>query len=92
MVTLTLGPPEFLGPDRLCVGNPSLIRDPIAESGYWHQVNTPYSSISAIVYGNSNQDDRLDDLMMRRADLESRWRALEEDARNARVPQKWLMP
>src|SRR5258706_265581 len=45
------------------------------------------------VYGNSSyQDDRLDDLLMRRADLESRWRTLEDDARKARVPQAWLLP
>ena len=45
------------------------------------------------VYGNSSyQDDRLDDLMMRRADLESRWRTLEDDARRAKVPQAWLLP
>jgi hypothetical protein len=45
------------------------------------------------VYGNSsNQDDKLDNLMMRRADLESRWRTLEDDARRAKVPQVWLLP
>jgi hypothetical protein len=45
------------------------------------------------VYGNSSyQDDRLDDLLMRRADLESRWRTLEDDARRAKVPQAWLLP
>ena len=60
------------------------------------QVITPYpypAPYQPPVYGNSSyQDDRLDDLLMRRADLESRWRTLEEDARKARVPQAWLLP
>jgi hypothetical protein len=51
---------------------------------------TPYQPF---VYGNSyNQDDRLDNLLMRRAELEALWRALESDARNASVPQAWLLP
>jgi len=51
---------------------------------------TPYQPF---VYGNSyNQDDRLDNLLMRRAELEALWRALEDDARRARVPQAWLLP
>jgi hypothetical protein len=50
---------------------------------------TPYQPF---VYGNSyHQDDRLDNLLMRRAELEALWRALENDARNARVPQAWLL-
>jgi hypothetical protein len=35
---------------------------------------------------------RLDDLLVRRAGLASQWQALEDEARDARVPQKWLMP
>ncbi len=35
---------------------------------------------------------RLDDLLVRRAGLTSQWQALEDEARNARVPQKWLLP
>lgn len=51
---------------------------------------TPYQPF---VYGNSyNQDDRLDNLLMRRVELEALWRALESDARNASVPQAWLLP
>ena len=51
---------------------------------------TPYQPF---VYGNSyTQDDRLDNLLMRRAELEALWRALENDARNASVPQAWLLP
>jgi hypothetical protein len=61
--------------------------------GFEVQVITPYPTPYQPVYGNSNnQDDRLDDLLMRRADLESRWRTLEDDARKARVPQAWLLP
>jgi hypothetical protein len=58
------------------------------------QVITPYPPpYQPYVYGNSsNQDDKLDNLMMRRADLESRWRTLENDARKAKVPQAWLLP
>ena len=35
---------------------------------------------------------RLDDLLIRRAGLASQWQALEDEAREARVPQKWLVP
>ena len=35
---------------------------------------------------------RLDDLLVRRAGLLSQWQALEDEARDARVPQKWLLP
>lgn len=35
---------------------------------------------------------RLDDLLVRRAGLASQWQALENEARDARVPQKWLQP
>jgi hypothetical protein len=35
---------------------------------------------------------RLNDLLIRRAGLASQWQALEDEARDARVPQKWLLP
>lgn len=35
---------------------------------------------------------RLDDLMVQRAGLAARWRELEDEARDARVPQIWLEP
>jgi len=35
---------------------------------------------------------RLDDLLVRRAGLIMQWRALEDEARDARVPQIWLEP
>ena len=35
---------------------------------------------------------RLDDLLVKRAGLASQWQALEDEARDARVPQKWLLP
>lgn len=36
--------------------------------------------------------NRLDDLLVRRAGLSAQWRALEDEARDARVPQIWLEP
>jgi hypothetical protein len=44
---------------------------------------------------SSEQSDltyRLDDLLVRRAGLAAQWRALEDEARDARVPQVWLEP
>ena len=35
---------------------------------------------------------RLDDLLTRRAGLATQWRLLENEAREARVPQAWLLP
>ena len=35
---------------------------------------------------------RMNDLLVRRAGLASQWQALEDEARDARVPQKWLQP
>jgi len=35
---------------------------------------------------------RRNDLLVRRAGLASQWKALEDEARDARVPQKWLYP
>ena len=35
---------------------------------------------------------RLDDLLVRRTGLMARWRTLEDEARDARVPQVWLEP
>ena len=46
-------------------------------------------------FENSEQADltgRLDDLRVRRAGLMAQWRALEDEARDARVPQVWLEP
>jgi hypothetical protein len=45
--------------------------------------------------GSGERDDltyRLDDLLVRRAGLASQWQALEDEARDARIPQKWLLP
>ena len=62
--------------------------------GVGAQLSSPYPTpYQPPVYGNSsNQDDRMDNLLMRRAELEALWRALEDDARRARVPQAWLLP
>ena len=47
-------------------------------------------------FGNSSErvdlTTRLDDLLVRRVGLSAEWRALEDDARDARVPQVWLEP
>jgi hypothetical protein len=47
-------------------------------------------------FENSSQQadltQRLDDLLVRRAGLSAQWRALEDEARDARVPQVWLEP
>lgn len=63
-------------------------------SRFGAQLISPYTApYQPPVYGTSYyQDDRLDNLLMRRAELEAQWRTLENDARNARVPQAWLLP
>jgi hypothetical protein len=40
----------------------------------------------------SELTNRMDDLLVRRAGLSVQWRALEDEARDARVPQVWLEP
>jgi hypothetical protein len=48
--------------------------------------NPPYTSDGVELNG------RLDDLLVRRQGLAMQWRQLEDDARDARVPQVWLEP
>jgi hypothetical protein len=48
--------------------------------------NPPYSS------DGTELNSRLDDLLVRRQGLAMQWRQLEDDARDARVPQVWLEP
>jgi hypothetical protein len=48
--------------------------------------NPPYSS------DPTELNSRLDDLLVRRQGLAMQWRQLEDDARDARVPQVWLEP
>ncbi len=43
-------------------------------------------------YQRANLSDRLDTLLVIRAGLSARWRAFEDEARDARVPQVWLEP
>ncbi|HVS81293.1 MAG TPA: hypothetical protein VHE60_06135 [Pyrinomonadaceae bacterium] len=43
-------------------------------------------------YDRANLSDRLDSLLVTRAGLAARWRELEDEARDARVPQVWLEP
>jgi hypothetical protein len=44
------------------------------------------------VYARANLSDRLDSLLLMRAGLAARWRELEDQARDAKVPQIWLEP
>jgi hypothetical protein len=48
--------------------------------------NPPYTSDGVEL------NSRLDDLLVRRQGLAMQWRQLEDDARDARVPQVWLEP
>lgn len=43
-------------------------------------------------YTRAELTNKLDDLLMRRTGLSVQWRALEDEARDARVPQIWLEP
>jgi hypothetical protein len=43
-------------------------------------------------YEQSNLTTRLDDMLVRRQGLMVQWQALEDEARDARVPQVWLEP
>ena len=52
----------------------------------------PYDSREAAAGERDDLTYRLDDLLVRRAGLASQWQALEDEARDARVPQKWLVP
>jgi hypothetical protein len=47
---------------------------------------------SANANERSNLTERLDSLMTTRAGLNARWLRLEDEARDARVPQVWLEP
>ena len=48
--------------------------------------NPPYSS------DPTELNSRLDDLLVKRQGLAMQWRQLEDDARDARIPQVWLEP
>ena len=43
-------------------------------------------------YQRAKLTERLDSLLVARAGLEAKWRQLEDEARDARVPQVWLEP
>lgn len=53
--------------------------------------NGPYDN-SANTQQQSDLTYRLDDLLVRRAGLLAQWQTLEDEARDARVPQVWLEP
>lgn len=52
----------------------------------------PFDSFDNSSQQKSELTNRLDDLLVRRAGLSAQWRALEDEARDARVPQVWLEP
>ena len=43
-------------------------------------------------YTRAELTNKLDDLLMRRGGLSTQWRLLEDEARDARIPQVWLEP
>ena len=51
---------------------------------------SPYDADKSMQHADLTR--RLDDLLMRRAGLMAQWQALENEARDARVPQIWLEP
>lgn len=51
---------------------------------------SPYDADKSIQHSDLTR--RLDDLLMQRAGLMAQWQALENEARDARVPQIWLEP
>ena len=51
---------------------------------------SPYDAEKSVQHADLTR--RLDDLLMRRAGLMAQWQALEDEARDARVPQIWLEP
>ena len=60
--------------------------------GYPYGYGYPNGDNSANANQRSDLTYRLDDLLVRRAGLISQWRTLEDDARDARIPQVWLEP
>lgn len=86
------GWPNYPGP----FGWPGTAR-PIPGMGYPYPYPYPQGPFGNFGnYGNSTEKSdltyRLDDLQARRGALAVQWRALEDEARDARVPQVWLEP
>lgn len=73
-------------------------RNPMRPSiGFGASLVSPYAfPIQPFAYGDSYEraglSDNLNNLLVRRAGLESLWRELENEARIAKVPQVWLAP
>ena len=69
---------------------------PIPRLGYPYPYPYGYPTGPYDASGNSSEradlTNRLDDLLVRRAGLSAQWRLLEDEARDARVPQIWLEP
>jgi hypothetical protein len=65
--------------------------------GFGAPLLSPFAfPIQSFAYGDSYESaglrDNLNNLLVRRAGLESLWRELEDEARIARAPQVWLVP
>ena len=69
---------------------------PLGYPQYPYQYPNQYPTGPFDNFGNTQQQadltTRMDDLLVRRAGLAAQWRALEDEARDARVPQVWLEP
>ena len=79
-------------------GNPNVYGYPNVYGGYPNIYGYPgtygYPSSNSPAYSSdpAELNSRLDDLLVRRAGLAAQWQQLEDEARDARVPQVWLEP
>jgi hypothetical protein len=70
----------------------------IAPPGFGLPIRVPFAfPVQPFDYFDNSYErttlvERLNDLLLTRAGLEARWVELEDEARNARVPQVWLLP
>lgn len=89
------GNPNVYGYPNGGYGNPNVYGYP--NGGYGYPNGSPgYPSGPFDNFGNSAEQadlkGRLDEMMVKRAGLAAQWQALEDEARDARIPQVWLLP
>jgi hypothetical protein len=72
-------------------GNPNIYGYPNVY-GYPGTLGYPNGNSPAYSSDPAELNSRLDDLLVRRAGLAAEWQQLEDEARDARVPQVWLEP
>jgi hypothetical protein len=90
---IILGPQYPYGyPNQNPRGYPNQYPYGYPEYPYGYPTDPYDSSREAAVRERDDLTYRLNDLLVRRAGLASQWQALEDEARDARVPQKWLLP